>query len=112
MADDKHPIEIVSEITEFNDLSDFMNDVQLDRALDLVIRCLTQPDIAAQRAPKLIVELQAISAKFSVMAVIYATIKRDKAGSENNHKKNVYYSTKEALDRLVDALKYSAKMGS
>jgi len=109
---DEHPIETVSILTQFNDLTDFMQDEQLDRALDLVIKCLNRPDIAAQKAPALIVELQAISTKFSVMAVTYATIKRDKAGTENNHKKNVYYSTKEALDRLVDALKYSARMGS
>ncbi|AXH68782.1 hypothetical protein SEA_COMRADE_70 [Streptomyces phage Comrade] len=106
---DENPLETVSVITEFNDLTEFMQDDQLDRALELAIRCIAQPDVAAVKAPKLIVELQAISFKFAVKAVEYATIKKDRAGTDNNHRKNVYYSTKEALDRLVDALKYAAR---
>jgi len=106
---DENPLETVSTITEFNDLTDFMKDPELDRALHLAIRCIADPDIAAVKAPRLIVELQAISFKFAVKAVEYATIKKDRAGTTNNHRKNVYYSTKEALDRLVDALKYAAR---
>ncbi|XAO35265.1 hypothetical protein SEA_FRANCOB_69 [Streptomyces phage Francob] len=106
---DENPLETVSVLTEFNDLTEFMQDDQLDRALELAIKCIAQPDIAAVKAPRLIVELQAISFKFAVKAVEYATIKKDRAGTDNNHRKNVYYSTKEALDRLVDALKYAAR---
>lgn len=106
---DENPLETISVITEFNDLTEFMQDDELDRALELAIKCIAQPDIAAVKAPRLIVELQAISFKFAVKAVEYATIKKDRAGTEANHKKNVYYSTKEALDRLVDALKYAAR---
>jgi len=107
---DENPLETVSSLTEFNDLTEFMNDPQLDRALELAVRCLAQPDIAAAKAPRLIVELQAISFKFAVKAVEYATIKKDRAGTDNNHKKNVYYSVKEALDSLVSALKYAARV--
>jgi hypothetical protein len=106
---EENPLETVSVITEFNDLTEFMQDDELDRALELAIKCIAQPEIAATKAPKLIVELQAISFKFAVKAVEYATIKKDRAGTDNNHRKNVYYSTKEALDRLVDALKYAAR---
>lgn len=106
---DENPLETVSTITEFNDLIQFMQDPELDRALHLAIRCIADPDIAAQKAPKLIVELQAISFKFSLKAVEYATIKKDRAGTDANHRKNIYYSTKEALDRLVDSLKYAAR---
>ncbi len=109
---DENPLEFVSKITEFNDLTDFMQDPELDRALDLAIRCIASPDVAARKAPKLIVELQAISFKFAVKAVEYATIKKDRAGTDANNKKNIYYSTKEALDRLVDALKYAARAGN
>jgi hypothetical protein len=104
-----NPLEIVSEITEFNDMHEFMSDAQLDKAMELVIRLLMKPDVPAALAPRLIVELQAMSAKFSMLAVYYATIAKDRAGTTNNHKKNIYYSTKEALDKLVDALKYSAR---
>ncbi|QNN99175.1 hypothetical protein SEA_FAUST_72 [Streptomyces phage Faust] len=106
---EENPLVTVSVLTEFNDLTEFMQDPQLDRALELAIKCIASPDVAATKAPRLIVELQAISFKFSLRAAEYATIKRDRAGTENNHKKNIYYSTKEALDRLVDALKYAAR---
>lgn len=106
---DDNPLEFISEITEFNDLHLFMQDKQLDRAMELVVRCIMSPDVAASKAPKLIVELQALSTKFALLATTYATFKKDKAGTTNNNKKNVYYSTKEALDKLVDALKYAAR---
>ena len=108
---DENPLGFVSEITEFNDLHDFMQDEQLDRAMELVVKCLMSPDIAAQKAPRLIVELQAISTKLAFACVTYSTFKKDKAGTTNNNKKNVYYSTKEAIDKLVDALKYAARYG-
>ncbi len=106
---EENPLETISKLTEFNDLTEFMQDPELDRALHLAIKCMADPNIAAQKAPRLIVELQAISFKFSLKAVEYATIKKDRANTVNNHKKNIYYSTKEALDRLVDSLKYAAR---
>lgn len=109
MSNDENPLELVSALTEFNDLKEFMQDPQLDRALELAVRCIASPEIAATKAPRLIVELQAISMKFSVKAVEYATIKKDRAGTDNNHRKYIYRSVKEALDRLVDALKYAAR---
>lgn len=114
MADEtgKNPLELISEITEFNDTSKFMNDAQLDKCMELVIKLLMKPDVPAAMAPRLIVELQALSTKFSMLAVYYATIGKDRAGTVNNHKKNIYYSTKEAIDKLVDALKYSARYNS
>jgi hypothetical protein len=41
-----------------------------------------------------------------MMASVYSTIAKDKAGTTNNNKKNIYYSAKESIDKLVDALKY------
>ena len=102
----KNTLELISEITEFNELHEFMKDEHLDKALSIVVKLLMNPDIPAAKAPSLIIELQAMSTKFSVLASIYSTIMKDKAGTENNNKKNVYYSIKESLDKLVDALKY------
>ena len=101
----------ISAITEFNDLNEFMKDEQLDRAMDLIIKLLSKPDVPVSYATRLIVELQALSTKFAMLAAYYATIAKDRAGTENNHKKNIYYSTKEAIDKLVDSLKYAAKFG-
>jgi hypothetical protein len=103
---DKSSLELISDITEFNDLHDFMKDEQLDRAMAVIINIIAKPDIPAAKAHLLIVELQGISAKFGVLAAYYTTIAKDKAGTINNNKKNIYYSVKESIDKLVDALKY------
>lgn len=107
---DKSPLELLSAVTEFNDLHEYMKDDQLDKALATVVKLLMNPDVPSAKAPMLIIELQALSAKFAVLASYYTTIAKDKAGSVNNNKKNIYYTANEAIDRLVDALKYSARM--
>lgn len=104
--EDKNSLELIGIITEFNDLHEFMKDDQLDRALAIVVKLLMNPDVPAAKAPLLIIELQAMSTKFAIMASVYSTIAKDKAGTVNNNKKNIYYSLKEAIDKLVDALKY------
>lgn len=111
-SNDESILALISDITEFNDLSDFMEDKQLDFALASVIKLIMKPDVPQVNAHRLIVELQGLSAKFSVLASIYTTIKRDKAGTVNNNKKNLYYTLSNALDRLVDALKYTARYGT
>lgn len=107
---DKSPLELISVVTEFNDLHEYMKDEQLDRALATIVKLLMNPDVPSAKAPMLIIELQALSAKFAVLASYYTTIAKDKSGSVNNNKKNIYYTANEAIDRLVDALKYSARM--
>lgn len=104
-------LDVVNRITELNDLSDFLGDQDFDEAMQLVIRLIMKPGIDPAAAQRLIVKLQALSTKYAVLAVTYSTIKRDKAGTPNNYKKNIYYTLKEALDRLTDSLKYPARLG-
>ena len=106
MAEDRNTLELISSITEFNDLHEYMKDDQLDRSLAIVVKLLMNPDVPAAKAPHLIIELQAMSTKFAMRASVYSTIAKDKAGTVNNNKKNIYYSAKESIDKLVDALKY------
>ena len=106
MKSDQNTLEIINLITEFNDINEYMKDEQLDKALAIVVKLLMNPDVPASKAPMLIIELQAMSTKFSMMASVYSTIAKDKAGTTNNNKKNIYYSAKESIDKLVDALKY------
>jgi len=106
---DKPVIELISELTEFNDLKEFMNDKDLDFALDLIIKLIAKPDVPSSKAPDLIVKMQALSAKFAVLSRYYTTFEK---GGDNAKKKNVYYTAEEAINRLVDALKYSARYGA
>jgi hypothetical protein len=103
---EKNTLELISDITEFNDLHEYMKDEQLDKAMAIVVKILMNPDVPAAKAPGLIIELQAMSTKFGMLAAYYTTIAKDKAGTVNNNKKNIYYSVKESIDKLVDALKY------
>jgi hypothetical protein len=106
---EKATIDLISELTEFNDLKEFMNDKDLDFALDLIIKLITKPDVPSSKAPDLIVKMQALSAKFAVLSRYYTTFEK---GGDNAKKKNVYYTAEEAINRLVDALKYSARYGA
>jgi hypothetical protein len=108
---EESPLDLISEITELNDLSDFMQDEHLDRALNIILKLIVKNDVPPVTAARLLVELQAISAKCAVLGTYYATLSSGKAGSVNNHKKHIYKSIKEALDRLVDSIKYLAKQG-
>ena len=112
MAEDKNTLQLISDITEFNDLHEYMQDEHLDKALAIIVKLLMTPDVPSAKAPMLIMELQAMSTKFAVMSSVYSTIAKDKAGTSNNNKKNVYYSVKESIDKLVDALKYVVRYNS
>ena len=103
---DKPTIELISELTEFNDMKAYMNDPDLDYALDLIIKLIAKPDVPSSKAPELIIKIQALSAKFAIMSRYYTTFEK---GGENAKKKNVYYTAEEALNNLAAALKYSMK---
>lgn len=105
---DQSPLEIISEITELNSISKYMQDEQLDRALELVIKILMERGrLPQERIPAIIVELQALATVFAFKATHYMTI--GKAGSEEAKQKNIYYTAKESITKLVDSMKYIAR---
>jgi hypothetical protein len=106
---EKHDLEYIDQVVEFMELNEFMHDEDLAWALDQVVKLITREVIPAGAAPQILVKLQAISSKCAILAAHYSTIAKDRAGTPNNHKKNIYYSTKEALDKLCDSLKYLAR---
>jgi len=100
-------IDLVNEVSEFTDISEIMNDEQLTEALGVIVKLMMNPDVPAQKAIGLIVQLEAYAAKFKMLASYYTNVKKD-----DRARKNLYYSANEAVQRLVDSLKYSAKLGS
>ena len=100
---EKPIIELVNELTEFNDMKAYMNDADLDYALDLIIKLIAKPDIPASTAHTLIVKLQAISAKLSMQARYYTTFLK---GGENSKKKNTYYTAAEAAENENNDIAY------
>ena len=57
MTQDKNTLELISNITEFNDLHEFMKDEHLDKALAIVVKLLMNPDVV----DKLVGEINAKS---------------------------------------------------
>ena len=100
---------LVSEVTELNEISEYLNDKDLDKALELIIKLIVKPDVPATKAPELIITLQALSTKFAILARYYTSFEK---GVDASKKKNVYYTVNAAIDKLVDALKYAAKFGA
>ena len=100
-------IELVNEVAEFEAISEIMNDEHLTEALALIVKLMLNPDIPPQAAIGLIVKLEAYAAKFSMLASYYTNVKKD-----DRARKNLYYSAAGAVQRLVDSLKYTAKLGS
>lgn len=104
-----NPLELLSQISEFNTIHEFMEDDEVDRCLHLVVKLLVNKgSVTPQLAPKLIVELQTLATKFAILGTYYQSI--GKGGTKETHKKNVYYTLKDAITKLVDALKYTAKV--
>lgn len=97
---------MISELTQFNDMMEFMQDKDLDEALSLIIKLIMKPDVPSVKAPDLIVKLQAMSAKFQMLARYYTSFEKGEIASK---KKNVYYSAADAIDKLTAAMKYTMK---
>lgn len=108
MAESATVLESISQVSELNEMSEFMNDKDLDEALDLIIKMIVKPDVPAAKIPELIIKLQALSSKFAMLSRYYTTFEK---GGDASKKKNVYYSANAAVDKLVDALKYGARFG-
>lgn len=103
-------LELISQITQFNDISGEAEDEDLDTALALMVKLTMNPDVKQAAIPNLIVQLQAYSAKFQVLAMYYTSISKGRSGSVEYKRKNIYYTVSDALDKLVGALKYRMKM--
>lgn len=99
-------LELINEVSEFTDISEIMEDEELTNALGLIVKLMMSPDVPPQRAVTLIVQLEAYAAKFAMLASYYTNVKKD-----NRAKKNLYFSAKEATQRLCDSMKYAAKAG-
>lgn len=100
----ENTIDILNSITEFNDISEYMQDEEITNSLVAVAKLIAKPDIPPDKAAVLIVQIQSYSAKFAMLASWYANVKKD-----DRSKKNIYYSAREAMDKLSDALKYTTR---
>jgi hypothetical protein len=97
-------VDLLNSINEFNEISEFMKDEELTKALVAVAKLIANPDIPPAKATLLIVQLQSYATKFAMLASWYSHVKKDERA-----KKNIYYSAKDTMERLVDSLKYTVR---
>ncbi len=90
----------------FNDLQELMHDEDFDRLLHYVTQFIAKPEIKFAQAAQLIVQLQAMSAKFALAAKHYMVFGTTK---EDSRRKNVYFTAAEQANALAQALKYYVK---
>lgn len=103
------PVDLIAGIDEFIQIHDSFEDEDLNQALNHIVLLMHNPEVIPSNASKLIVKLQALSAKFAVQATYYTSIDPGKTGTINNKKKNVYYTLAKETDKLAAAIKYLAK---
>lgn len=106
---EKSVLEYVSEVSEFNHISGLVQDETLDKALGYVVRLCMRPDIPPAQAVQLIIQLQAYGAYFKTKANYYTNVDKGKVGTEQNQKKNIYFTMSENMDNIVAALKYTLR---
>lgn len=97
--------EVLNSVAEFGELSGYMNDPEFTKALETIVKLMANPDIPPAKAVPLIVWCEALAGKFAMLASYYAHVKKD-----DRAKKNMYFTGRDAMQRLADSLKYVVKM--
>lgn len=110
--DENNPLFIISKVRDFVEVYEFLEkDKDVKDALELVIKSISNPGrVPPEKAASLVMQMQGYSAKFAIQAAIYTTLKKDRAGTEFNMRKNIYYTLAEQMDKLAAAMKIVAKL--
>lgn len=112
MADDdltgieRRDLKALHFVSELSELMEYMEDDTLNEMIDLAIKVLAQPHLKPETAERLLVQFQAASVKFGFLAITFTTIKKGKAGTDENYKKNIYYEARDLCDKMAASLKY------
>lgn len=97
--------EVISVAYEYREIAEFMDDTRIDTALMLLVNLLEKPQgPPPAKVASLIVELQSVSTHCAIKATYYQTI--GKSEQDSTHKKNLYYTFREAFGKLADSVKY------
>lgn len=109
MTDLVSPLVYISQVQDLVDLNDFMDDQDFENALELALKVIAKPDMPPAVARKALIQMQGYAFKFRMMGQVFMTIKKGRAGTDENNKKNVYFSVSEQCHELAQTLKYISK---
>jgi hypothetical protein len=109
MEEDVSVAELISNVTELNEISLYFKNEDVDKAMALVIRMVAKPEIPAGVAARLVVQTQALSSKFSLMGKYYMLYDTEETKESKTRKKNTLLTLAAELEKLSNALKYLVK---
>ena len=99
--------EKILEVDNLKQVADFLDNDQITDALIWVIKLITNPNVSAKTANKLIVQFSALSLSCQLQAKDYMVVRKDAPNARQN--KELLLTFAKALDELVNALKYVTK---
>lgn len=101
-------IERISDIMEFREMNDFMDDHEIERGLLKLTSILAKPDINPVHVAKHIVDCNALAAAYAVKAKYYMSIGKDEPDARD--RKNFCLTMREEFHKLADSLKYLVRV--
>lgn len=102
-------LEYLSKVQDLVDLHEFMQDDDLAEAMDMCLKVAAKPDMPIAVARNALAKMQAWAMTFKMKSVAYTFIHTGKAGTDENAKKNVYYSASQQCHEMAQTLKYLSK---
>lgn len=110
MSDDKTLLDYVSEVTELNEISKFMNDPVVDEAMGFVVKLSVKNSVPFQSVAPLVVKLEALAGQCALKAKYYMVWAKTEPNA--GPKKNTYLTLEESLHNLANAIKHFNKTGN
>lgn len=108
MEEERSILELISDVTEFNEFHLYFMDEDVDQAMAAIIKLISKPDATRAAAP-LVVRLQALSSKFALMAKYHMLYDTEETKEEKTRKKNTFMTLSAELEKLANAVKYLVK---
>lgn len=105
-------IEAVSDIQDFIDLHEVVEDEELQTAIGIALKCIVKPDIPVATAKKVMLQMQGYAFKFKMQGLVYMQIHKGAAATKENIKKNAYFYASEQCHELAQTLKYLSRENS
>lgn len=98
-----NPITQMSDIMEFVQVNEFLEDEAVERSLLKLASVLAKPEINPVHVARHVVECDALATTFAIKAKYYMTIGKDTPDS--SIKKNFYMTLREEMHALANSLK-------
>lgn len=102
-----NPLEKISDIMEFREINDFMDDTEIERGLLKLTSILAKQDINPAHVARHVVECEALATAYALKGKYYMTI--GKGQPDASAKKNYYLTMREEFHTLAGALKYMVR---